>query len=101
MCLWGRDKDGQTAEALKRQKRILDTYTESLVSTGKFTKDDLLPEYKRMVEKVAERGIGVCSRCQWRSGCSQCDETKALRYYLRKQLSQSPKATVGRPKKKA
>ena len=67
--------------------------------SGKTTIEDLAPEYRTKVERVAERGLGICSRCEWRYSCLSCDAQKALRYYLRKQLSDPSKKRAGRPKK--
>ena len=36
------------------------------------------------IEWIGKFGIGVCSKCRWRSGCMQCDYEKAIRYHMHK-----------------
>jgi len=48
-----------------------------------YSVEDLSLEHRAAYEKVKEHGLGVCSKCRWRSGCLNCDERKAWRYYVR------------------
>ena len=45
-----------------------------------------LPGWRQQaIVRVALFGLGLCSKCRWASGCSQCDPMKALRYHLSKE----------------
>ena len=89
-------------EALSVSKRVFEKLTDELVSEGTLTADILRPAFLREYEKVLEKGAGVCSRCDWQSGCLSCDPFKALRYWVRQELKRPeedvrPRAK-GRPK---
>ena len=44
---------------------------------------ELLGEKERAtLEWIGKFGIGVCSKCRWRSGCMHCDYEKAVRHHL-------------------
>ena len=47
------------------------------------TLDDLPEAHRKAVMRVREKGVGVCSKCKWQSGCMNCDPDKAWRYYVR------------------
>ena len=70
--------------------------------------EDLRPEDRAVYEVVRDTGVGLCSRCRWRSGCDSCDEVKAWGFACRSTLWHTaheavrPKAKPkGRPKKAA
>ena len=106
------ETDIKTAEARRRAmeslsvpKRMFVELTDWMVSEGALTAEILRPAYLRAYEKVFERDVvGMCSRCEWGSGCSDCEPFKALRYWVRKEL-QNPQEEVrakakGRPKRR-
>ena len=89
-------------ESLSVSKRVFENLTDVMVSEGTLTADILRPAFLREYEKVCENGAGVCSRCDWQSGCLSCDPFKALRYWVRQELKRPeedvrPRAK-GRPK---
>ena len=45
----------------------------------------LLPAHKAKVKQVKETGIGICSKCRWESGCSECCWWKTVRYFRMKE----------------
>ena len=70
--------------------------------------EDLRQEDRAVYEVVRDTGVGLCSRCRWRSGCVSCDEVKAWGFACRSTLWHTaheavrPKAKPkGRPKKAA
>ena len=81
------DRRNRVAETLKKSRHAFNVYTEALVTSGEMTSADLRPAFCAAYERVLERGAGVCSRCDWRRGCDECDPFKALRFYVRKELS--------------
>ena len=42
---------------------------------------ELTEGHQAICLKVKAEGVGVCSRCHWRSGCHSCHFAKAVRYY--------------------
>jgi hypothetical protein len=83
-----------------RTDEILGAYAErALIAGAGF--ELLRPEYQEQVLKVMRYGHGVCSRCRFTTGCLSCDPDKALRYWMKKELSAEPPRGPGRPKKKA
>ena len=48
--------------------------------------EDLRPEDRAQFEKVKAEGVGICSRCRFRSGCASCDEEKAWEFACRNTL---------------
>ena len=50
--------------------------------------EDLGIEQQEFYRKVEARGIGICSKCRFRSGCLNCDVEKAWRYVVRWELGQ-------------
>ena len=70
--------------------------------------EDLRPEDRHIYELVRGTGVGVCSRCNFVTGCQSCDEGKAWDFACRSTLWHTaheavrPKAKPkGRPKKAA
>ena len=68
--------------------------------------EDLREIDRKKYEAVRASGLGLCSRCKWKSGCDSCDEEKAWGFYCRSTLWHTanealrPKAKPkGRPKK--
>ena len=45
----------------------------------------LLPAHQAKVQQVKETGIGICSKCRWESGCSECCWWKTVRYFRMKE----------------
>ena len=45
----------------------------------------LLPAHHAKVKQVKEAGIGICSKCRWESGCSECCWWKTVRYFRMKE----------------
>ena len=64
-----------------------------------FTIDDLAPQHQAAYLKVVEEGVGVCSKCRWRSGCLRCEPVKAWRYYVRLSLGLSAEDVKAAKKK--
>jgi len=48
--------------------------------------ENLSSAAKAEVEHVRLSGIGVCSKCHWKSGCFKCSGDKALQYWLKKEF---------------
>ena len=48
--------------------------------------EDLGKEQQAHYNKVELSGIGVCSRCRWKTGCLSCDKIKAWRYVVKWEL---------------
>ena len=45
---------------------------------------EMLSTKRRMAcLRVLRTGMGVCTKCHWRSGCHMCEFEKAVRYYMR------------------
>ena len=52
---------------------------------------ELTPEQQVECEHIKALGLGVCSKCNWSSGCLKCDFSKAVRYYLKDKKIKPPK----------
>ena len=48
--------------------------------------ENLSPAAQAEVELVKVKGIGVCSKCHWSSGCFKCNGDKALQHWLKKEF---------------
>ena len=48
--------------------------------------EDLGKEQQEHFKKVEATGIGICSRCRWKSGCLSCDKDKAWYYVVKWEL---------------
>ena len=48
--------------------------------------EDLGKEQQEHFKKVETTGIGICSRCRWKSGCLSCDKDKAWYYVVKWEL---------------
>ena len=66
--------------------------------------DEFHFEHRALYEKVQTKGYGICPRCEYRYGCSQCDPEKAFSFFARKTLwdkvssrKASPKRSADRP----
>ena len=44
--------------------------------------DEFHFEHRALYEKVQTKGYGICPRCEYRYGCSQCDPEKAFSFSL-------------------
>ena len=61
--------------------------------------EDLREEDREIYENVRDKGLGVCARCRWLSGCQDCDEVKAWSFVCRTTLWNTAHEAV-RPKAK-
>ena len=61
--------------------------------------EDLREIDRTKYETVRASGLGLCSRCRWRSGCDSCDEEKAWAFACRSTLWNTAHEAV-RPKAK-
>ena len=66
-----------------RNSKDLDLF-ELVLSTARV--EDLGKEQQEHYKKVEATGIGVCSRCRWKSGCLSCDKEKAWKYVVKWEL---------------
>ena len=66
-------------ETWLRSKSV--TECEAIVVTLKLRDSHAIQSYLDFVEK--HQTIGVCSKCEWESGCVACDYKKALAYTIR------------------
>ena len=60
----------------------------------------LSPTQRELLSNI-EAKVGICSRCDWRTGCDRCDVSKCLRYLLVDELMAPEPRERGRPKAKA
>ncbi len=86
-------------QAYRARMRDIDAHVEALLPH--MAREDLKAEHREKVLLVEGTGMGVCSRCHWRSGCLSCDAQKAMRYYLKQELTGEERRGRGRPKAKA
>ena len=58
-----------------------------------FKLEDITNEKLRQhVLNVREKGLGVCSKCRWSTGCLACDEIKAWKWAVSQELRIPTKA---------
>ena len=48
--------------------------------------DELRWDHREKFESVKAKGMGICSRCRWLSGCQSCDVEKAWSWACRQTL---------------
>jgi len=75
-------KGKETAESLAKAaaKSIAD------VPKSKPCLENLSADAKHHIQLVKLSGAGVCSKCRWKYGWLECDESKALKYHLKKEF---------------
>ena len=79
----------------KEEIRKLEKQVEEIAGLDLFTLvlntarvEDLGTEQQEFYRKLEAKGIGICSKCLYKSGCLNCDVEKAWRYVVRWELGQ-------------